>query len=110
MEGGGPGASGRNIWIKQARKEDGDLPPGYDPNSSDPPEPREIDIGGKASIWMGKGDRMVIETPAGGAWGSVVESVDGGMEDVAVGTEEGAVVGWAARGSIADRAAIQASF
>jgi len=32
---------------------------------------RSINIGGKASVLMGKGDRLVIMTPGGGAWGSV---------------------------------------
>jgi N-methylhydantoinase B/oxoprolinase/acetone carboxylase alpha subunit len=39
-------------------------------------KPRVINIGGKATVLMGKGDRLVIETPGGGGWGTpkLVES------------------------------------
>ncbi|KAF8498272.1 Hydantoinase B/oxoprolinase [Gautieria morchelliformis] len=73
--GGGPGALGRNTWIKQCREEDSDLPESTDLGSSDvySHEPqsrtRTINIGGKATVMMGKGDMLVIETPGGGAWG-----------------------------------------
>ena len=33
-------------------------------------KPRVINIGGKATVLMGKGDRLVIETPGGGGWGT----------------------------------------
>jgi len=96
MEGGGPGGLGRNTWIKQARKEDGDLP------EIGQPEPRYINIGSKATIWMGKGDRLLIETPGGGAWGTA------GNGEHGRGTLY--VNEWAARGSLAERAAAQAGF
>jgi len=98
MEGGGPGAMGRNTWIKQPRKEDGDLDD--EGNSTT----REINIGGKATVWMGKGDRLVIETPGGGAWG-VDEDVMHGKKGA---TEH--VRAWEPRGSFAERAAAQAGF
>ncbi|KAK2459999.1 hypothetical protein APHAL10511_008005 [Amanita phalloides] len=63
MEGGGPGAMGRNTWIKRLREEDGDL------DESNQTTERRINIGGKATVWMGKGDKLLIETPGGGAWG-----------------------------------------
>lgn len=94
MEGGGPGALGRNTWIKQARKEDGDLEESEN-------RTREINIGGKASIWMGKGDRLLIETPGGGAWGA---------PDGSVKSPNGHVKAWEPRGSVAERAAAQAAF
>ena len=97
MEGGGPGALGRNTWIKRCREEDGDLA------TADPENPtREINIGGKATIWMGKGDRLRIETPGGGAWG-----VDKGSGKC--GESEHQKV-WEPRGSFAERAAAQAAF
>jgi 5-oxoprolinase (ATP-hydrolysing) len=49
MEGGGDAASGRNTWVKQPREEDGDLP-----ENDGSSEPRYINIGGKATVWMGK--------------------------------------------------------
>jgi len=53
LEGGGPGALGKNIWV---RKSDGG-------------EIR-VNLGGKATVKMGRGDRIVINTPGGGAWGA----------------------------------------
>jgi len=70
LEGGTPGGLGRNIWIKQGREEDGDAPEG------DSPKAREINIGGKATIRIGKGDRLRIETPGGGGWGLPAEQED----------------------------------
>lgn len=63
MEGGGPAAMGRNTWIKKSREEDGDT-------EESECNTREINIGGKATVWMGKGDKLLIETPGGGAWGA----------------------------------------
>jgi len=97
MEGGQPGGLGRNTWIKQPRKEDGDLP-------DDTMGPREINIGGKATLFMGKGDRLLIETPGGGGWG---------VEDIQSKANcdcSQHVKTWEARGSLADRAAAQAAF
>lgn len=94
LEGGGPGALGRNTWIKQCREEDGDL-------VQDSILTREINVGGKATIWMGKGDRFLIETPGGGAWG-----VDEGR----LKADAEHVKAWEPRGSIAERAAAQAAF
>lgn len=69
MDGGGSGALGRNTWVKKARKEDEDYPEGI----MGEPEPRKINIGGKATILMGKGDKLLIETPGAGAWGHVID-------------------------------------
>ncbi|KAJ7088650.1 hypothetical protein C8R44DRAFT_819223 [Mycena epipterygia] len=43
----------RNIWVKQLRKEDGDL---TDENGA--LVSRDINIGGKATVWMGKGESL----------------------------------------------------
>ena len=100
MEGGGPGGVGRNTWIKRCRKEDGDLIEGN-------PEIREINLGGKATVFMGKGDRFLIETPGGGAWGAEEpEKLTNGHCDGDVRH----IQAWEARGSLAERAATQASF
>jgi 5-oxoprolinase (ATP-hydrolysing) len=50
---------------------------------------------------MGKGDRFLIETPGGGAWG-----VDEGR----LKADAEHVKAWEPRGSIAERAAAQAAF
>ncbi|GAA5884844.1 hypothetical protein JCM6882_007118 [Rhodosporidiobolus microsporus] len=80
LEGGEDGACGRNLWVKQARKADGDLPPSgqnskdkENGDESSSPAPRIVNLGGKATVRMGRGDRIVIETPGGGGWGKVGE-------------------------------------
>ncbi|KAL1863104.1 hypothetical protein Daus18300_008096 [Diaporthe australafricana] len=55
MRGGGEGARGRNTWVQKAG--------------------RHINIGGKNSILVDAGDRLVIETPGGGGFG-----IDRGVE------------------------------
>lgn len=51
MDGGEDGRCGRNMWVKG---EDGEI----------------MSIGGKNSVEMKAGDRLVIETPGGGGYGS----------------------------------------
>ncbi|KAH9919996.1 cytoplasmic protein [Epithele typhae] len=100
LEGGEPGALGRNTWVKRPRKEDGDLAEGVEEAEA---ESRKINIGGKATVWMGKGDRLLIETPGAGAWGAPQEGTDDGC-----GLEH--VKAWAPRGSLAERESAQAAF
>jgi len=90
MDGGEPGALGRNTWVKRARREDGDYPEG----TQGEPEPRKINIGGKATILMGKGDILLIETPGAGAWGHVEPEHLGSPEDVSH------LKAWEPRGSL----------
>ncbi|KAJ0109352.1 Hydantoinase [Diaporthe amygdali] len=49
LEGGGDGGRGRNTWVQKAG--------------------RRINIGGKNSILVDAGDRLLIETPGGGGYG-----------------------------------------
>ncbi|KAJ3712128.1 Hydantoinase B/oxoprolinase [Lentinula guzmanii] len=100
MEGGGSGALGRNTWIKKPRAEDGDLPE----NSNEPKSTRNINIGGKATVWMGKGDRLLIETPGGGAWGVLESDSNSELE------WDQKKPQWEPRGSFAERAKAQAAF
>lgn len=90
---------GRNTWVKLPRSEDGDLPD----DENTPPKPRNINIGGKATVFMGKGDRLLIETPGAGAWG-----LKEGNEEAQ--GDHGHVKAWAPRGSLAEREAAQAGF
>ncbi|KAJ7100669.1 Hydantoinase B/oxoprolinase [Mycena belliarum] len=101
MAGGGPGALGRNTWVKQLRAGDGDATA---ENAELGVHEREINIGGKATVWMGKGDRLRIETPGGGAWG-----VPEHAAAVAAEMQHGRAP-WEPRGSVAERAAAQAAF
>ncbi|OJD24359.1 hypothetical protein ACJ73_04281 [Blastomyces percursus] len=58
LQGGGPGASGKNLWIKR---------------DEETGEERVVSLGAKATVSMGEGDRIVVQTPGGGAWGCVDE-------------------------------------
>lgn len=94
MEGGEPGALGINTWIKQPRKEDGDYKEGQDA----PLKPRNINIGGKATVFMGKGDRLIIETPGAGAWGTSSGDATGDeIEDISH------LKAWQSRGSLKNK-------
>ena len=86
--------------MKNPRAEDGDLP-----NDNKFTKPRHINIGGKATVFMGKGDRLLIETPGAGAWG--VADVD---KENARDPDHSHVKAWAPRGSLAEREAAQAGF
>lgn len=90
--------------MKQPRREDGDWPEdaGGERRAL---EPRRINIGGKATVFMGKGDRLLIETPGAGAWGTPDPEADGGRD-----LEHSHTKAWAARGSLAEREAAQAGF
>lgn len=98
MEGGNAALMGCNTWVKQRRREDSDFVD--DPSESK--EPRYINIGGKATIFMGKGDRLLIQTPGGGGWGRHIDEI---AEEAPLSQST-----WEARGSFSERAAIQASF
>jgi 5-oxoprolinase (ATP-hydrolysing) len=99
MAGGDPATMGRNTWIKQRRSENGDIP---EEDSNEDLGPRHINIGGKATVFMGKGDRLLIETPGGGGWGE--------PEEGQLYTNQEYKHAWEARGSFAERAAAQAEF
>ncbi|KAG8899494.1 hypothetical protein FRC01_010495 [Tulasnella sp. 417] len=119
LEGGQPGERGRNIWIKLPREQDGDLPDAADdllpanPSihkdiKSSPPKPRIINVGGKATILMGKGDRLVLNTPGGGGWGAL--DSEEAREEADRERDERIKLEWSARGSLVERAKVQSSF
>ncbi|PGH05057.1 5-oxoprolinase (ATP-hydrolysing) [Blastomyces parvus] len=58
LQGGGPGTPGTNLWVRRD-EETGDE--------------RVVSLGAKATVAMREGDRIVVHTPGGGAWGSVDE-------------------------------------
>ncbi|BGP37297.1 hypothetical protein JCM10449v2_001202 [Rhodotorula kratochvilovae] len=72
LRGGGSGQNGLNLWLKLPRVEDGDLPRDAEAKEGSP-APRRINLGGKATVKMGRGDRIVVCTPGGGGWGRVGE-------------------------------------
>jgi 5-oxoprolinase (ATP-hydrolysing) len=80
LAGGAPGACGQNLWL---RRTDG-ASEGY----------RVVNLGGKATVKMSKGDRLRVLTPGGGGWGAKADgaATNGGAADR---------VEWEARGSFA---------
>lgn len=56
MKGGGEGMRGLNTWIRESYSVNGTA------------EVR-VNVGGKGSVKVSPGDRFVVETPGGGAWG-----------------------------------------
>ncbi|KAG8974150.1 hypothetical protein FRB90_009821 [Tulasnella sp. 427] len=118
LEGGQPGERGRNIWIKLPREQDGDLPdaadellpanPAVHKEHKDKPSPRIINVGGKATILMGKGDRLVINTPGGGGWGEIESEKE--RKEAENERDERIKMEWSARGSLVERAKVQSSF
>lgn len=61
MQGGGDAQCGRNTWVRS------------DQDANGKPRSRRINLGGKATMKMARLDRIVIETPGGGAWGEKSE-------------------------------------
>ncbi|KAI0030909.1 Hydantoinase B/oxoprolinase [Vararia minispora EC-137] len=114
LAGGGPGGLGVNTWLKRPRDADGDLHPPALPlvDGADAaglnPAVRRINVGGKATLRMGRGDRLLIETPGGGGWGAHEQGRVGKSEEEPPSLEH--VKAWAARGSLAEREAAQGAF
>lgn len=77
LEGGGDAQCGLNIWKKLPREKDGDLVEGRDPKSY-----RSINVGAKSTMFLGKGDRFVINTPGGGAWGKVEDKDKSPLKEI----------------------------
>lgn len=88
LNGGGEGRVGVNTWLKQ----------------SDGVVRRKVNLGGKASIKVTAGDRLVLHTPGGGAWGAGERRNEAG----AVKTKSGHA--WEPRGSLAEKASAEAAF
>ncbi|OCF33903.1 cytoplasmic protein [Kwoniella heveanensis CBS 569] len=92
LNGGGPGATGLNLWIKQPKGNKDDK------NA----KVRTINVGGKGTMQFGTGDYLILHTPGGGGYGSPEDG-----EDVDEREEERLHIQareWEARGSWADKA------
>jgi len=81
MAGGGAGQPGLNLYIK--KEQDGTT--------------RTINIGGKMELATQPGDRLIIHTPGGGAWGA---PVDGQLEELRPGNTVGMHSTFQPRGSV----------
>lgn len=99
LHGGGDGATGLNLFIRKARDE----------GESD----RVINLGPKNSVKAEVGDRIVILTPGGGAWGRERGNGEGalieGVNRRLVTAAETVYVYPRAGGSLGERSAAQAS-
>jgi 5-oxoprolinase (ATP-hydrolysing) len=58
MEGGGKGMVGLNLWVTR---------------DEETGEERRVNLGGKNTVKVKRGDRIVVMTPGGGAWGKKEE-------------------------------------
>ena len=87
--GGGEGGRGKNFWVRKTKEAKGG-------------GERWVSLGGKNSVPMGRGERIVVITPGGGGWG-----VEGGERMV----EEGGKGGRAGLGggSLASRREMEES-
>lgn len=54
MQGGGPGQTGLNFWVTKDEETGGE---------------RRVNLGGKNTVKVRRGDRVVVMTPGGGGWG-----------------------------------------
>ncbi|KAJ5802249.1 uncharacterized protein N7503_004699 [Penicillium pulvis] len=59
LEGGEDAKCGQNLWVRLVQRPDGEW------------EERVINLGGKNSVQMQPGERIIIQTPGGGGWGRV---------------------------------------
>ncbi|OBA23088.1 Hydantoinase B multi-domain protein [Metschnikowia bicuspidata var. bicuspidata NRRL YB-4993] len=64
LNGGGDGARGQNIWVRQIKDEQGNVV-----------DHREVNVGGKATVTAQVGDRFIIRTPGGGGFGAETDKI-----------------------------------
>lgn len=62
MDGGGRGKKGLNLWVT---------------TDDETGEARKVNLGGKNTVKVKRGDRIVVMTPGGGAWGKKEEEETG---------------------------------
>ncbi|KAG0347318.1 hypothetical protein BG004_007975 [Podila humilis] len=112
IQGGGPGASGKNLWVQkrvQVAKESG---ANAATESSSSVFFRTVNLSGKNTAHVKAGDRLLICTPGGGAWGALEEEKEEKEKDSAKKKSAGYInVGAAkqvyARGSVNEYQALQ---
>lgn len=62
--GGEDGQRGENLWIRRIRDKNGQVA-----------AVREVNVGGKGTVYAEAGDRFVIKTPGGGGYGTLANAV-----------------------------------
>jgi len=76
LEGGGDGACGLNTWVRRIGPE----PENDDTviwGNEDPKRYKMVSLGAKNTAAMKPGERIIVHTPGGGAWGA-----EGGKKDL----------------------------
>jgi 5-oxoprolinase (ATP-hydrolysing) len=61
LQGGKDGSRGLNLWIRKDESSNGE---------------RVINLGGKNTVKVSAGDRVIICTPGGGGWGTPTSNED----------------------------------
>ncbi|KAK1749973.1 5-oxoprolinase [Echria macrotheca] len=101
LMGGGDGECGLNLWVRRVKKASwerslrklqrgGDEEDGDGDGEEKDYEERVINLGAKNSAAMKKGDRIIVNTPGGGAWGEVGgEKTSGKKTDPMAGWKRG---------------------
>jgi 5-oxoprolinase (ATP-hydrolysing) len=78
IAGGGPGQSGKNLWVQKRviRKKDGLFVAAAAVTDNDSKDDeteivfRTVNLSGKNTAYVKAGDRLLVCTPGGGAWGA----------------------------------------
>ncbi|KAH6697217.1 hydantoinase B/oxoprolinase [Plectosphaerella plurivora] len=75
LEGGGDGQTGLNVWVRRVEKRSWEtslkqLRSGQQGEEEVQYEERRFNLGAKNSAPMKPGDRIIVNTPGGGAWGA----------------------------------------
>ncbi|KAF9346736.1 hypothetical protein BGX34_003643, partial [Mortierella sp. NVP85] len=78
IAGGGPGQAGKNLWVQKRviRKKDGLLVAAAAATDNDTKDDeteivfRTVNLSGKNTAYVKAGDRLLVCTPGGGAWGA----------------------------------------
>ncbi|MCJ1263646.1 hypothetical protein MMC22_003516 [Lobaria immixta] len=88
LAGGDDAACGMNIWIRKVQK-------GGRGDDAQEWEDRFINLGGKNTASMQRGERIIVMTPGGGGWGKVGEESKVIKErDVREAWRKGSLAGW----------------
>ncbi|TIB69318.1 putative cytoplasm protein [Wallemia mellicola] len=98
LHGGGDAQPGLNLWLKQPKKK-------AISSGSNTDKPRIINLGGKASAKMSKGDVFILLTPGGGGYGHPSEATDDAPSRTSLGLTED----FTPRGSVFERHSLAAS-
>jgi 5-oxoprolinase (ATP-hydrolysing) len=81
LEGGGDGECGLNVWVRKIPNPDGD-PAKVEEESWEVEEKdiearyQRVNLGAKNTAHMKKGERIIVNTPGGGAWGAEGQESD----------------------------------